>query len=477
MVASDGIAAIVLAAGRGTRLRSERPKVLHEAAGRTLLAHVLGALAPLDVARLVVVVGHGADEVRAEVDAVAARLGVPIETVLQPEQRGTGDALAVALAHLGPATPERLLIVPGDTPLVTSATFAALVAVDDADLVVLTTEPADPTGYGRIVREDGRVVAIVEHRDATADQRAIREVNAGMYVGRTAVIAAALDGVGDANDQGERYLTDVVARLAADGAALDGIGAPVDEVAGVNDRGQLAAAAAVLRARHLDHLMREVGVSVVDPAATYVDVDVVVGQDAVLLPGTILERGTTVGARATIGPSTHLTACEVGEDAVVHTTRAVESSIGTGVEVGPFAHLRAGSRLEAGARVGAFVQTKNVTVGEGAKVPHLAYLGDAMVGAGANVACGVVTANYDGAEKHRTVIEEDAFVGCDVVLVAPVTVGRGAYVAAGSTITKDVPPDALAVARSRQEVREGWAARRRAARVARAKGTTEGSHG
>lgn len=462
-MAGSGLAAVVLAAGRGTRFRSERPKVLHAAAGRSLLAHVTLAVATLETERIVVVVGHGAEEVRREVDGLAERLGRPIEAVVQSEQRGTGDALHVALEHLGEGAPERLLVVPGDTPLVTAPTLARLVEHGDgADLVLLSTVLDDPVGYGRVLREGDRVVGIVEHRDATEAERAVTEVNAGMYVGRTGLVRDALTAVDDRNDQGERYLTDVVGHLAAGGATVAAVRAPADEVAGVNDRAQLAAAAAVLRARHLDHLMREVGVSVVDPAATYVDVDVAVGVDAVLLPGTILERGTTVGARATIGPDAHLAACTVGEDAVVHSTRATEAVIGAGAEVGPFAHLRPGTRLGAGARVGAFVQTKNADIGEGAKVPHLAYLGDAEVGAGANVACGVVTANYDGHDKHRTVIGEGAFVGCDVVLVAPVTVGPGAFVAAGSTLTHDVPEDALAVARSRQLVREGWAARRRA---------------
>lgn len=466
MPAAAGLAAVVLAAGRGTRFRSERPKVLHTAAGRTLLAHVLGAVVPLGAERIVVVVGHGADAVRSELDAISARLGCTIETALQEEQRGTGDALDAALALLGEDAPERLLVVPGDTPLLTVTTLRGLVgSAGSSDLVLLSTVLDDPTGYGRVLRQGERILGVVEEGDATEAERAISEVNAGMYVGRTEPLRSVLAAVGDHNAQGERYLTDVVARLARVGASVAAVLAPADEVAGVNDRAQLAAAAGVLRARHLDHLMREVGVTVLDPAATYVDVDVEVAVDAVLLPGTILERGTTVGARATIGPDAHLAACTVGEDAVVHSTRATEAVIGPRAEVGPFTHLRPGTRLGAGARVGAFVQTKNTELGEGAKVPHLAYLGDAEVGAGANIACGVVTANFDGHDKHRTVIGEGAFVGCDVVLVAPVTVGAGAFIAAGSTITEDVPADGLGLARSRQIVREGWAAVRRTARA------------
>jgi bifunctional UDP-N-acetylglucosamine pyrophosphorylase / glucosamine-1-phosphate N-acetyltransferase len=461
------LAAVVLAAGRGTRFRSERPKVLHAAAGRSLIAHVLTALAPARCARVLVVVGHGAPAVEEEVRAVGEALGIVVETVVQPEQRGTGDAVEVALGALATgAAVERLLVVPGDTPLVTPATFSALVAASaGVEVALLTTRPEDPTGYGRIVRSaDGPVARIVEHRDATDEERAIGEVNAGMYVVGREAIAAALADIGADNDQGERYLTDAVVRLIGAGASARAVEVSADEVAGVNDRKQLADAAGVLRRRHLDHLMREVGVSVIDPATTHVDVDVAVGVDATILPGTVLDRGTVIGAGATVGPNAHLSACTVGEGAVVHSSRGEGAEVGPGVQVGPFAHLRPGTRLLAGSRVGAFVQIKNTTVGEGAKVPHLAYLGDATVGRGANVACGVVTVNFDGHDKHPTAIGDGAFVGCGVMLIAPVTVGDGAFVAAGSTITHDVPPDALAVARVRQQDKPGWAARRRAAR-------------
>jgi bifunctional UDP-N-acetylglucosamine pyrophosphorylase/glucosamine-1-phosphate N-acetyltransferase len=343
------IAAVVLAAGRGTRFRSERPKVLHAAAGRTLLAHVLHALAPLDCQRLVVVVGHGADEVTAEVVACARALGRDIEVVVQPEQRGTGDAAAIALDALAASGPsvERVLVVPGDTPLVRASTFADLVAAAaGVDVAMLSANVLDPTGYGRILRDAaGAVVRIVEHRDADEHERTVDEINAGMYVADREALARALEGVGDHNDQGERYLTDAITALVDGGARVVAIAASADEVAGVNDRVQLADAGAVLRARHLDHLMREVGVTVIDPSTTYVDVDVSVGADTVLMPGTVLDGATTIGSGCTIGPNAHLTGCAVGEHVKVHSSRADGATIGDQVSVGPFTHLRPGTRL------------------------------------------------------------------------------------------------------------------------------------
>jgi len=453
-------AAVVLAAGRGTRFRSETSKVLHRAAGRSLIGHVLGALAPLGLDHVLVVVAPDGADVEAEIAQWDARMPQVVATVVQPEQRGTGDALDVALAAL-PDDITRVLVLPGDTPLLRPETLAALLAVDpELPLALLTTVLDDPSGYGRVLRdEDGRVVGIVEDRDADASQRRVREVNAGMYVLDRATVQPLVAALGSDNAQGERYLTDVVAGLVAAGGGAEAVETPEAEVAGVNDRVQLASAGAILRQRHLEELMRA-GVSVIDPAHTYVDVDVTVGVEATLLPNTILEGATSVGAGAVIGPSSHLTDCTVGEGAVVHSTRAEQAVIGAGAHAGPFAHLRPGTVLGEDAKVGAFVQTKNATVGAGAKVPHLAYVGDAEVGAGANVACGVVTVNYDGREKHRTVIGDGAFIGCGTMLVAPVRIGDGAFIAAGSTITDDVPPEALAIARARQVTKEGRAAGR-----------------
>jgi bifunctional UDP-N-acetylglucosamine pyrophosphorylase / glucosamine-1-phosphate N-acetyltransferase len=455
--ARPATAAVVLAAGKGTRFRSAIPKVLHAAAGRTLLGHVLAALAPLDLDRILVVVGHGADDVEAEVARWRTRMPVPLDTVVQVEQRGTGDALDVALQALG-ADITRVLVVPGDTPLLRADTLSRLLDADPAaSMVCLTTVMGDATGYGRIVRDSaGAMHSIVEDRDCSEAQRDIDEVNAGMYVFERAVVAPLVADLTDDNVQGERYLTDVIAQLAAMPGGAATVLADADEVAGVNDRVQLAAAAATRRRRHLEELMRA-GVSIIDPDHTYVDVDVTVGEDSVLHPGTILEGETVIGAGACIGPATHLTDSSVGDGAVVHSTRADGARIGDGVSVGPFAHLRPGTVLDDGSSVGAFVQVKNSRIGAGAKVPHLSYVGDAEVGAGANIACGTVTVNFDGRDKHRTVIEDGAFVGCGTMLVAPVTIGSGAFIAAGSTITDDVPAGALGIGRARQVVKEGRA--------------------
>ncbi len=458
-------AAIVLAAGKGTRFRSATAKVRHDAAGRSMIGHLLAALAPLGLDQVVVVVGHQAGAAPAESEPA----GVPgATTVLQGEQRGTGHALEQALPALD-ADIEQVLVLPGDTPLLIPSTLERL--VDDAGEAVaeghagamFTAHLDDPTGYGRVLRDepDGAVGAVVEERDATAEQRAVTEINAGMYTLDRGLLTGALDRLDEANAQGERYLTDIVGLLASDGRPLRPVVAPAAEVAGGNDRKQLTEAAGGVRGRHLDHLMVEVGVSVTDRAATWIDVDVEVGADTLVLPGCVLEAGTVVGERATIGPHTHLTACEVGDDAHVASSRGEGAAIGAGAEVGPFAHLRAGTRLGPETKAGAFVQTKNATVGAGSKVPHLAYLGDATVGGDVNVACGVVTVNYDGTAKHHTTIEDGAFVGCDTMLVAPITIGEGAYTAAGSTLTDDVPAGALGIARSRQTTKEGWADRGR----------------
>ena len=454
------VAAVVLAAGKGTRFRSDLAKVLHRAAGRTLVGHVLEALRPLDLGQVLVVVGHQADAVTAEVQAA----GLPdVGTVLQAEQRGTGHAVEVALPALE-AGIERVMILPGDTPLLTAGTLERLVAAThEGRAAMLTAELGDPTGYGRVLRDDaGRVVRVVEERDASTEQRAIPEINAGMYVLPRGPLETAIGELDDDNAQGELYLTDVVEALHRTGHRVAPVVADEREIAGVNDRRQLADTAAELRRRHLDHLMVEVGVSVLDPVTTHVDVDVEVARDAVLLPGTLLDQGTRIGERAVVGPNSHLSACVVEADATVHSTRGEGAVVGPHAQVGPFAHLRAGTHLGARAKVGAYAETKNARIGAGSKIPHLAYVGDATVGAGVNVSCGVITVNYDGKVKSQTTIEDGAFVGCDTMLVAPVTIGAGAYTAAGSTITDDVPPGALAIARSRQTVKEGWRARREA---------------
>jgi bifunctional UDP-N-acetylglucosamine pyrophosphorylase / glucosamine-1-phosphate N-acetyltransferase len=454
----QGLSVVVLAAGEGKRFRSAVPKPLHPVAGRPLLWHVLAAASPLKADRTVVVVGRGADQVAAAVEGFDQS---PVEFAVQASQRGTGDALAAALPLLE-GTGD-VLVLSGDTPLVSTALLERLLDAHRsarAAATLATSTLADPTGYGRVLRDPGgAVTGIVEERDADAAQRRLREVSVGMYVFRR----PALDGLAALrpdNDQGEYYLPDLVPLVLAGGGLVVTAEVPEEEARGVNDRVELAAAEALLRRRLLERLMLG-GVTVTDPATTYVDADVEVGQDSVLAPMTFLEAGTRVGARCRLGPNVRLVGCTVGDDATVTQAVAVQAAIGPRANVGPFASLRPGSDLREAAKAGTFVEVKNSTVGPGSKVPHLSYVGDADVGAGVNVGAGTVFVNYDGVHKHRTVVGDGAFIGSDTMLVAPVTVGSGAQTAAGSTITKDVPPDALAIERSDQRTIEGWAARRR----------------
>ncbi|RBY89607.1 bifunctional UDP-N-acetylglucosamine diphosphorylase/glucosamine-1-phosphate N-acetyltransferase GlmU [Blastococcus sp. TF02A-30] len=453
-------AVVVLAAGQGTRMRSATPKVLHALGGRSMLGHVLAACEPLGAATTVVVVGSGRDQVEAHLAEVAPA-ALP---VVQEEQRGSGHAAQVALAAV-PEVEGPVLLVNGDAPLLRVETVTDLVAEHvraGNALTVLTAEVDDPTGLGRIVRDgSGAVTAIVEQRDATPGQRAIREINAGVYVGDAAALRSGLSRISADNDQGELYVTDVLGLLVADGAPVGGARAvDADDVLGCNDRRELAARRRTLNDRVLDRLMVE-GVTVVDPATTWVDVTVTVERDAVLEPGTHLKGTTSVASGAVVGPDTTLVDCTVEAGASVVRSHCLGAVVGPEATVGPFSYLRPGTRLAAGAKVGAFVEVKNTQVGEGSKVPHLSYVGDATIGRGANVGAATVFVNYDGVDKHRTTIGDHVRIGSDTMLVAPVTVGDGAYTAAGSVITDDVPPGAMGVARARQRNVGGWVRRRR----------------
>ncbi len=462
MTARPDVAAVVLAAGLGTRFRSDLAKVMHRVAGRTMLRHILEALRPLDLGQIVVVVGYQADEVRDEAEAATLPR---LTTVLQEEQLGTGHAAAQALPALTDGI-RRIVVLPGDTPLVASDTLNGLVdAAEDAAAALTTVELEDPAGYGRILRDDaGDVVGIVEEADATDEQRTLREVNAGMYLFEREALASVVGRLESDNEQGEQYLTDVIGLLVEDGHRVKALIAPADEVRGVNDRVELAAAGAQLRRRTLERLMRA-GVTVVDPATTYVDVGVEVGRDSVLLPGCILEGETRVGAGAVVGPWTRLVDAEVEDGASVEQSVVLGASVGPDATVGPFGYLRPGTRLERGAKAGTFVEIKKSTIGEGSKVPHLTYCGDATVGRDVNVGAGTVFVNYDGYDKHETEVGDGAFIGSGNMLVAPVRIGDGAVTAAGSTITDDVPEDALAIGRERQVNKDGWAKQRREERL------------
>ena len=463
----DGRAAavIVLAAGEGTRMRSAMPKVLHPVAGRPLVEHAVRAAAGLDPRHLAVVVGHGREAVTAHLQAVAAVLGRAIDAPVQAEQRGTGHAVSCALDVLPADLAGTVLVSYGDVPLLDTATLAGLLEAHRRAyhaVTVLSAHVADPTGYGRIVRDvDGEVTGIVEHRDATEAQRGITEINSGVYAFDAAVLRSALGRLGTANSQGERYLTDVLGLARADGHPV-GAHRCVDPwlVEGVNDRVQLAALGAECNRRLLEHWMRE-GVTVVDPASVRLDIDVQLAPDVVLHPGVQLHAGTRVGPGAVIGPDSTLTACTVGAGAMVVRTHGMQADIGERTSVGPFAYLRPGTVLGTGSKIGTFVEAKNAAVGAGAKVPHLSYVGDATIGEGSNIGAATVFVNYDGVAKHHTTIGAHARTGADNMFVAPVRVGDGAYTAAGSVITQDVPAGAIAVARGRQRNVEGWVARRR----------------
>jgi bifunctional UDP-N-acetylglucosamine pyrophosphorylase/glucosamine-1-phosphate N-acetyltransferase len=453
-----GLNVVVLAAGEGKRFRSSLPKPLHPLAGRPLLWHVLAAAAELKADRTVVVIGRGADEVRTAVSSFG--LG-PVEFAVQHEPRGTGDAAACALPLL-PGQGE-VLVLYGDTPLVTPGTLRRLLdahRAGGAAATMLTCEAADPAGYGRVLRgPDGTVVGVVEERDATGAQRAVTEINAGLYVLDRSLLDALATLRAD-NDQGELYLPDLLPIALKEGGRVLTVSAPMEEVQGVNDRAQLAGVGAVLRRRMLERLL-EAGVTMVDPATVYVDADVEVGRDTVLEPLVFLEAGTRVGERCQIGPNARLVACTVADEATVTQAVGVQATIGPGAIVGPFAYLRPGADLGPRSKVGTYVEVKKSHIGAGSKVPHLTYVGDAEIGEGVNVGAGTVFVNYDGVAKHRTVVGDGAFIGSDTMLVAPLTVGDGAQTGAGSTITKDVPPGALAIERSDQRIIEGWVDRRR----------------
>ena len=453
-------AVVVLAAGEGTRMRSATtPKVLHEIGGRSMLGLVVRATRDLAPLHLLVVVGHARELVTGHL----ADLDPAAQAVVQEQQHGTGHAVRVALDAL-PDLTGTVVVVPGDAPLLTATTLTALLETHHlarAATTLLTAELPDPTGYGRVVREGGSVAAVVEHKDADAAIHAIREVATSVYAFDAEQLRTALQQLTTDNAQGEQYLTDVVALHRKAGLTVAAhIAGSAGETMGVNDRVQLAEAGRLLRDRVIAQHQRA-GVTVVDPATTWMDVDVQVEQDVTVHPGCQLHGNTAVRAGAVIGPDTTLTDTEVGEQASVVKSHCVGAVIGTGADVGPYTYLRPGTRLGERSKAGAFVEIKASQVGARSKVPHLSYVGDAVIGERSNIGAATVVVNYDGRNKHRTTVGDDVRVGSDTMLVAPVTIGDGAYTAAGSVITDDVPPGALGVGRARQRNIEGWVARKR----------------
>ncbi|MDQ3476174.1 MAG: bifunctional UDP-N-acetylglucosamine diphosphorylase/glucosamine-1-phosphate N-acetyltransferase GlmU [Actinomycetota bacterium] len=435
-------------------MASVTPKVLHQIGGRSLLGHVLAAAQPLRADQHLVVVGAGRELVTEHLAGIAPEA----ETVVQEDQLGSGHATALALEHV--RAPGSVLILNGDVPLLTTDTLAELVATHSsaqAALTVLTARVDDAHGLGRILRDStGAPVGIVEDRDAGPDQLGIDEVNAGAYIADGAALASALERLRTSNAQGEQYLTDAVALFVSDGNAVAAyMAADASDVLGCNDRIELAARGRTLNDRVLRRHM-SAGVTIIDPATTWIDVAVEVGRDVRLLPGTQLHGSTSIAEGAILGPDTTLTDCVVGENAVVVRTHGVEAVIGPGASVGPYTYLRPGTRLGPTAKAGAFVEIKNADVGKGSKIPHLSYIGDATIGEHSNIGAATVFVNYDGIAKHRTTIGSHARTGADNMFVAPVSVGDGAYTAAGSVITEDVPPGAMGVSRARQRNIADW---------------------
>ncbi|WPK12954.1 bifunctional UDP-N-acetylglucosamine diphosphorylase/glucosamine-1-phosphate N-acetyltransferase GlmU [Lysinibacillus louembei] len=446
------IFAIVLAAGQGTRMKSKLYKVLHPVCGKPMVEHVINHIETLDVHRVVTVVGHGADKVQEQ-------LGDKSEYVLQAEQLGTAHAVQQAEAILGNLE-GITLVVCGDTPLIRPETMKALVDFhreQNAKATILTAIAEDPTGYGRIIRnEGGQVAQIVEHKDATSEQHLVKEINTGTYCFDNKLLFETLKLVNNDNAQGEYYLPDVIEILQKQQEIVAAyVTKDFNETLGINDRFALSQAEELMRARINERHMRN-GVTIINPATTHISADAVIGSDTIILPGTIIEGVTVIGEDCEIGPNSHIIDSQIGQNTTVHSSVVKSSVIGDKVAVGPFAHIRPESTLGNNVKIGNFVEVKKSQIQDESKVSHLSYIGDAEIGKNVNIGCGSITVNYDGKNKYKTIIEDDVFVGCNTNLVAPVTVRKNAFIAAGSTITKEVPEDALAIARARQENKLGY---------------------
>ncbi|MFO7154401.1 MAG: bifunctional UDP-N-acetylglucosamine diphosphorylase/glucosamine-1-phosphate N-acetyltransferase GlmU [Caldicoprobacter oshimai] len=446
---------IVLAAGEGTRMKSKRPKVLHQVCGYPIIEYVVRAASEVSDDLPVVVVGHRAEEVK-------QYLGERVRYAYQAQQLGTGHAVMMAQPLLKEVE-GYVVVLAGDAPLIRGCTLQRMVqhAVQGGyGAVVLSAVVDDPTGYGRIVRnDDGDLERIVEHRDATEEQRQIKEINSSIYCFDAQLLFSSLERLNNRNSQGEYYLTDVIEIMKCQGIKVGVLVAQdADEVLGINTRAQLAEVDRKMRLRiNRSHMDR--GVTIIDPEHTYIGPDVVIGFDTVVYPGNVLEGSTIIGEDCVLYPNNRIVNSVIGNGVQLQASVVLDSRIGDKTTVGPYAYLRPGSVIGNSVRIGDFVEIKNSTIGDGTKISHLTYVGDAEVGNDVNLGCGVVFVNYDGVKKHRTVVEDKAFIGCNVNLVAPVRVGQEAYIAAGSTITEDVPGKALAIARERQVNKEGWVER------------------
>ncbi|CAH2717137.1 Bifunctional protein GlmU [Neobacillus rhizosphaerae] len=444
--------AVILAAGQGTRMKSKLYKVLHSVCGKPMVQHVVDQITSLHIQEMVTIIGHGAEKVQAQ-------LGDSSLYALQDKQLGTAHAVMQAGSILD-GKEGVTIVVCGDTPLIKAETMESLFKHHEelkAKATILTAKIDDPTGYGRIIRdENGLVEKIVEHKDATDGERKINEINTGTYCFDNQALFHALRNVSNDNVQGEYYLPDVIEILKKQGEVVTAF-QTIDfaETLGVNDRVALAEAERIMRNRTNEAHMRN-GVTIIDPLNTYIETDVEIGQDTVIYPGTMIKGKTIIGSDCQIGPNTEIDSCKIGNDSVVRQSAAYDSSIGAYVNIGPFAHIRPDSTINDEVKIGNFVEIKKAVFGKGSKASHLSYIGDAEVGSDVNIGCGSITVNYDGKNKYLTKIEDGVFIGCNSNLVAPVSIGKGAYVAAGSTITKNVPSEALSIARAQQVNKENY---------------------
>ncbi len=444
--------AIVLAAGQGTRMKSNLYKVLHPVCGKPMVEHVIDHILSLEADRIVTIVGQGAE-------LVEETLGDKSEYALQDQQLGTAHAVQQAENLIGDLE-GTTIVVCGDTPLIRSETMEALVAHHNdtgAKATILTAYADNPTGYGRIIRaEDGKVLRNVEQKDATPEEQKVNEINTGTYCFDNRALFETLKKVKNDNAQGEYYLPDVVGILQSEGALVSAyVTDDFSETLGINDRVVLSEAERVMRRRIAEKHMRN-GVTIISPENTYISAAAEIGRDTILQPGTMIEGHTVIGENCTIGPNSQIADSMIGDRTSVHSSVVLASKIGSDTTIGPFAHIRPESNLGNSVRIGNFVEVKKSTIGAGSKAAHLSYIGDAQVGSGVNFGCGTIVVNYDGKNKFVTTVEDDAFIGSNSNLIAPVTVGKGAFVAAGSTITKNVPESSLAIARARQENKEGY---------------------
>lgn len=450
-----GLYSIILAAGEGKRMKSNIAKPLQQAAGKALVEWVLDTAEETGSDENIVVIGHKAEDVK-------AYLGDRAKFAYQYEQLGTGHAVMQGIESIKDVD-GTVMVLYGDSPLIEAETLKRVREDHSKKMraaTVITAIADEPFGYGRIVRENGEIVRIVEQKDASEDEQKITEVNSGMYFFDIQKLKESLSKITNDNSQGEYYITDVIEIMLSEGEKVGAYVTDLEQTMGVNDKLQLSQVGKILNRRKVEALMLA-GVTIIDPDKVQVTTNVKVGRDTVLYPGTVLEGNTVIGENCVIGSNTSLNNCKVGDNTKILETVGIDSEIGSDTNVGPFAYLRPGTKVGSEVKIGDFVEVKNSTIDDGTKVAHLTYIGDADVGKRVNFGCGTVVVNYDGVNKHRTIIEDDCFIGCNTNLVSPVVVRHGAYTAAGSTITDEVPPESLAIARSKQVVKEQWTAKRK----------------